>query len=573
VSSPASIATESSKPLPESANRAQTLLASGECRFRDDDLARIARDSGDAAAWAVAFERFGASAPQRVSGSFAVAVRDSDDRVHLAVDRFAVRTLCYRIDGEDVRCAERADGLGATRLDAQSLFNYLYFHVIPAPRTIFADVRRVPAGHCVTVERGEPVTAKWWQPRFEESARAPFASLREEFRALLLRAVERETQGGAAIGCFLSGGTDSSTIAGLLTKVTGRPAHTFSIGFDAQGYDEMEYARIAARHFGTDHHEYYVTPHDLVDTIPHLAASFDQPFGNSSVVPTYHCARLARASGMARILGGDGGDELFGGNSRYARQRVFDWYGHVPAFCRNGLLEPLLAGRAWPARVPALRKLASYVEQARVPMPERTQMYNLVSRIGAAQMLAPDFLEGVDLAEPLRELRASYDGTPSSSLVNRMLAHDWRHTLAENDLPKVRSAAAAAAIPVAFPMLDDALVDFSLRLDPELKLKGLRLRWFFKQALRGFLPEAILAKQKHGFGLPFGVWMARDRDLQALALDSVRALGQRGIVREAFVAQLEKVLLPQHPAYYGELVWVLMMLEQWLRRPQQEARS
>jgi len=488
--------------------------------------------------------------------------------VHLAVDRFAVRTLCWRVTRDGVLCHERADvAAGAdAEHDPQALYNYLYFHTIPAPRTFFADVRRVPAGHCVTIEQGNVTTTRWWQPRFVEDSGLGFDDLRREFRALVRAAVARELDGPGPVGCFLSGGTDSSTVAGMLTDITGKPAPTYSIGFAAEGYDEMAFARIAAQHFGTDHHEYYVTPADLVEGIPHIASSCDQPFGNSSIVPTYFCARMARADGMARILGGDGGDELFGGNSRYAKQRIFGWYDALPRAARTHVVEPLFAGRSASA-VPGLRKVASYVEQARVPMPDRTQMYNLLARLGVDEVLAAPLLVQVDTGEPLRDLRATYDGVRAHSLVNRMLAHDWRYTLAENDLPKVRNATAIAGIPVGFPLLDDALTDFSLRLPPRLKLKGLQLRWFFKEALRGFLPDAILRKQKHGFGLPFGVWVNRHTDLHALASDAVHGLARRGVVREAFVGRLMREHLPAHPGYYGELVWIFMMLELWLRRP------
>ena len=164
-----------------------------------------------------------------------------------------------------------------------------------------------------------------------------------------------------------------------------------------------------------------------------------------------------------------------------------------------------------------------------------------------------------------------YAATAGNALINRMLAFDWRYTLADNDLPKVVGAAAMAGISVGFPLLDDALVDFSLRLEPELKLKGLQLRWFFKEALRGFLPDEILAKKKHGFGLPFGVWANQHPGLRSMALDSVRALGKRGIVRGDFLGKLVDEHLPQHPGYYGEMVWMLMMLEQWYER--RDARS
>ncbi len=356
---------------------------------------------------------------------------------------------------------------------------------------------------------------------FQEHHHEPFEPLRDEFRSLLRDATARQIEGANNVGCFLSGGTDSSTVAGMLTEVTGKPAQTFSIGFDAEGYDEMEYARIAARHFETDHHEYYVTPEDLVTGIPAVAASYDQPFGNSSVVPAYYCARLARDAGVDRILGGDGGDELFGGNARYAKQRVFGIYEQVPGIVRRGLLEPLLLGSGAIGRLPLLRKAASYVEQARVPMPDRLQMYNLLARLGLAEVLTPEFLSAVDSEAPLHQQREVYAACEASALINRMLFFDWRYTLADNDLPKVIGATALAGIAVGFPFLDDALVDFSLKLDPKLKLKGLQLRWFFKEALRGFLPDEILAKKKHGFGLPFGVWVNKHAGLKALALDSV----------------------------------------------------
>ncbi len=199
-------------------------------------------------------------------------------------------------------------------------------------------------------------------------------------------------------------------------------------------------------------------------------------------------------------------------------------------------------------------------------MPERLQMYNLLTRLGLAEVLTPDFLAAVDPADPLRQQRDVYAASDAGSLINRMLAFDWRYTLADSDLPKVVGATALAGIDVGFPFLDDDLVDFSLKLEPSLKLKGLKLRWFFKEALRDFLPAAIIEKKKHGFGLPFGVWVNGHAALKTLATESIHALGERGIVRADFLHKLLAEHLPQHPGYYGEMVWIFMMLEQWLRR-------
>ncbi len=334
----------------------------------------------------------------------------------------------------------------------------------------------------------------------------------------------------------------------------------------------MAFARIAAQRFGTEHHEYYVTPDDLVRSIPMVAAHYDQPFGNSSALPAYYCAKMAREDGVTRLLAGDGGDELFGGNARYAKQRVFGWYDAVPAPLRSGLLEPLLE-RTPIGSLPLARKGRSYVEQAKVPLPDRMQMYNLLLRLGIHDVFTADFLAGVDLNGPLHQQQGVWNLVREASALNRMLAFDWRYTLAEADLPKVCGTTALAGVAVGFPFLDEALVDFSLRLPSAYKLKGLKLRWFFKEALRGFLPDEIITKKKQGFGLPFGVWANRHAGLKQLAADSLHSLAGRGIVRREFINALLERHLAEHPGYYGEMVWILMMLEQWLQSWETRCRN
>ena len=538
----------------------------GNCSFADAELAAIGHRDGMDAAWMAAFARFGAAAPAHATGEFAVAVRDEAGRILLAVDRFSTHPLCFRVEGTQLHFGEHAGDVSArsATIAPQAVFDYLYFHVIPAPRTIFTDTRRLPAGNYALFENGSIAVAPWWNPVFEETRRVPFGKLRDNFLQLIEDSVAAQIR-DRRVGCFLSGGTDSSTVAGMLGRVTGKPPATFSIGFEAEGYDEMEYARVAAKHFHADHHEYYVTPDDLVESIPMIAAAYDQPFGNSSVAPAYYCARMAKEAGIEHILAGDGGDELFGGNTRYAWQRVFSFYEAIPERLRTSLLEPSLLG--WPmlARMPVIRKAVSYVDQARVPLPDRLQRYNLLTRIGLAEVLSPAFLASVDPEAPLRQQRDVFRACAAPSMINRLLAYDWKYTLADNDIPKVVGAVSLAGISVGFPFLDDRLVDFSLGLEPSLKLKGLKLRWFFKEALRGFLPDATLAKKKHGFGLPFGIWLNRHAGLQELAYDSLSSLGTRGYVRPEFLDKLRNEYLSKHAAYYGELVWILVMFEQWLR--------
>jgi asparagine synthase (glutamine-hydrolysing) len=194
------------------------------------------------------------------------------------------------------------------------------------------------------------------------------------------------------------------------------------------------------------------------------------------------------------------------------------------------------------------------------------QMYNLLLRLGVENVFTPDFLAQVDTTDPLRQQREVWNHVQQAGTLNRMLAYDWRYTLAEADLPKVCGSTSLAGVSVGFPFLDPALVDLSLRLPAEYKLKGLKLRWFFKEALRGFLPDEIITKKKQGFGLPFGVWLTRHPALMTLASDSLLGFATRGVVRPEFIRQLLDARLREHPGYYGEMVWILMMLEQWLRR-------
>jgi asparagine synthase (glutamine-hydrolysing) len=537
----------------------------GSPTFEDAESSRRAATTNPAAGCRTLYARRGSIFAEQLRGSFAVIVMDTMRNIALlAVDRFSRNGLCFSFRNGRLAFSDRADSLPLERPDIypQALFDYLYFHVIPTPATVFEGIERVRAGHTIELSASGTRTVMHWRPIFEERKPRPFEELKAEFRSLIDNAVRREATGRQA-GCFLSGGTDSSTVAGILSRITGRPAPTFSIGFDADGYDEMAYARLAARHFSAEHHEHYISCEELVAGIPRVAAWYDQPFGNSSAVPAYYCAALAKSNGIDKLLAGDGGDELFGGNTRYATHRVFDSYPAIPRRLRSGLIEPVLLGLPFLRSIPLARKAVSYVTQANVRLPDRLNTYNLLLRLGLEEVLTPAFLNAVDPQAPVHSQRAVWDETSAQALVNRMLVYDWKYTLADNDLPKVCGTAALAEIDVGFPLLNDDLVDFSLRLEPSLKLRGFKLRYFFKEALRDFLPPEIIAKKKHGFGLPFGLWLTRHSGLQALVRESFDTLSRRGLIKSNFLHDLLARRLAEHPGYYGEMVWLLLILEQW----------
>ena len=538
----------------------------GKPRFTGAELAALAGRQGVAHALAHGYEAEGSGVLASLSGEFAVAVLSRRrGEAMLAVDRIGTRPLCYCIVGGKLVFGSSLDAIDAfpgtsTGIDRQAIYDYVYFHMVPAPQTIRSGRHRLLPGSLLAWRGGDAQPRPYWEMRYRENDTRTMPELKEAFLACLREGV-REASRDGVVGTFLSGGTDSSTVAGLLGEVSGTPARTYSIGFEAQGYDEMSYARIAARHFGTRHHEYYVTPDDIVRAVPRIAEVYDQPFGNSSVVPTYFCAKLAKEDGVDTLLGGDGGDELFGGNERYAKQHIYSLYSDLPRPLRKGLIEPLAF---IPPEVGILGKVQRYIRSASMPMPARYENYNLLERLGPDNVFVPEFLASVDRAQPGRLQAEAYDGVHARSLINRMLAFDLRFTLADNDLPKVSRACELAGLAVRFPMLDDAVVAFSATLRPGLKLNGTRLRYFFKEALRGFLPDEIITKTKHGFGLPIGPWLQSHRPLRQLALDSLADLKKRGVVRPEFIDELTSRHVESHAGYYGTMVWVLMMLERWL---------
>ncbi len=543
---------------------------SGHPRWEDSN-SRLTEIEAVCRAFLGAYRSVGAGALRGLHGDFALALIDRNrDEALLAIDRIGVRNLIYQESDSGLIFGSTADALSAhpgsrREVVPQSIYNYVYFHMVPGPTTIFRGQQRLQAGHYLHYKRGHVTIQRYWQMTFVETGHGSVAHFKASFMQSLREGVATATDYDHC-GAFLSGGTDSSTITGFLSKQTGQHAHTYSIGFDAKGFDEMEYARLASRHFKTDHHEYYVTPDDVVQAIPSIAEVYDQPFGNASAIPTYFCARMAKADGVTRLLGGDGGDELFGGNARYAKQYQLSLYEKLPLSLRRKLIEKLVLRTPALQRLALIRKARSYIEQASIPMPARYDTYNLLERLGRENVFTADFLATVDPGHPLSLMTETYDATRAETLINHMLGLDLKFTLADNDLPKVTRMCELAGIDVAFPLLHESVVDFSAALPPELKLNGTKLRYFFKEALRDFLPAEIIKKEKHGFGLPVGAWLQSHEPLRALAGDSLQRLKSRNIIRADFIDSLMSDRLQTHAGYYGTMVWILMMLELWFEK-------
>jgi len=539
----------------------------GRPHFLDDELAFIARDRNPAVAVAHGWLRFGEKLPTLMHGNFAFAVLEPIKKnAFMALDRVGAERLCYARRGGQLVFGSSAQSVAAhpaigRTIAPQAIYDYLYFHTIPAPRSLYQGVHKLLPGQYLTLKNGQVSTGFYWQADYAP-VDAGFDSHRRDFRAVLDQAV-RDAD-APATAAFLSGGTDSSTVVGALTAARGAPVDTFSIGFDADGFDEMEYARCAAERFRSNSHEYYLKPADIVTAIPVIAREYDEPFGNDSAVPTYFCAQAARDSGFEHMLAGDGGDEIFGGNARYAKQRLFEAYANLPALLRRGLIEPIANLPVLSSHLP-LSKLKSYVNQANIGLPLRLESYNFLHRTPLDQIFAADFIHAVDPSTADAALTEVYERTVSDHYINRMMHVDLKFTLADNDLRKVGTMTEAAGIEVHYPLLDDRMVAFANHLPVDYKVRGQKLRWFFKAALTDLLPEKIINKTKHGFGLPFGVWSTQYAPLGEIVGDSLADFKQRGWIQPAYLDHMQGMLRGPHASYYGVMIWVVMMLEQWLK--------
>jgi asparagine synthase (glutamine-hydrolysing) len=550
---------------------ADTLVAvQGRPYWCDARLARVAARDGHARAIAVGYEEGGNSVLKSLKGSFALAiVRPKSREAVLAIDALGIRPLVYAIVEDGLAFGSTADSVRAhpstqSTLDTQAIFNYLYFSAVPSPQSIYTGLQKLEPAQYIHYRAGRLEKGYYWNPDFTDDSDVPFEQLATQLRSILESAIRRSA-GNDAVGAFLSGGIDSSTVCGVLAKLYPQRVQSFSIGFGTEGFDELEYARITARRFNNESHEYYVTPQDVADAIPVISRAYDEPFGNSSALPAYYCARLAKEHGVDVMLAGDGGDELFAGNTRYVKQQVFELYHSIPKSLRRTLIEPLLFSFPGGDAVGPVRKARSYVRQANVPLPQRLETYNLLRMIAVSEIFEPDFLRSVDRHYPERMLEEVYARARSQSVLNRMLYLDWKFTLADNDLRKVNRMSEICGVEVRYPLLDNELVEFSIRIPDHLKIRRFALRYFFKQAMRDMLPPATISKRKHGFGLPFGEWLRASEPLQDIVNDSLEGFRQRGYVKSAFIDRVIQSHREDHAGFYGSMLWLLMTLELWLR--------
>ena len=511
-------------------------------------------------------------------GRFAYVLWDAPTaRVVACVDLFRTLALHYfqragvTVVANDLRLL-LASGLVPGALCHRSLYHYLNVAYVPAPHSLIEDVFKIPAGQCLEGRAGSATLHRYRSIDYPEDLAGDVATRASALRAQIVDTVTayRPPDGGVASGwgTFLSGGTDSSSIAGILTKGRVRELSSFSIGFAERGYDELNYVRIAAQRFGLDSHHRLVDEAAAVEAIPQIAVAFDEPFGNSSAIPTLYCARMAADAGVHTLIAGDGGDEIFGGNERYRKDAIYSRYHRAPHALKWTMRQVAASLPFVDSRL--ANRIRNFVYRGGLPNPDRFYTDDAFASEHFDSLLTPEFAAQVERDSTLalqREIyaRANVAPTPASEL-NRLLYLDLSLTIADGDVVKVVKASNMAGVNVVFPYLDRTLVEFTGRLPAYDKVRGLRKRYLFKRAMAGILPAQILHKKKQGFGLPAGVWLrspGRLRELVHDVLFSSRAAA-RGLFKTAFVRSL--IERHHHGAWdYSNEIYLLLMLELWMR--------
>ena len=560
-----------------------TVACDAEIYNRRQILAGLPHFSGSdnvAALIGALYRQYGVSMLDKLRGPFSIAVWDDGGKtLLLAVDRLGIRPLSYASTPSGIIFASYARGILASgrvekKVNPQAIVDYFNYSVVPAPASAFAGIAKLQPGEYLLWREGHEQLARYWEMRYPEDARGSKEELAQQLLSRMKDAVDATSDGlePERTGCFLSGGTDSSSVAGLLGQIRQHPANTFSIGFAENRWNELNYAHLAAEHFHTRHTDFVLGPEDAYQIIPKIAEAFDEPFANSSAIPTYWCAKLAREHGMSVLMAGDGGDELFGGNERYRTEQIFLLYQNVPRAFRR-LLEPAVF--AAPRSLPLFRKAQNYIRTSNTANPERYCQWRLLQKFAQQEVLGESMNgNGNGHRDLLAVIRGHYQAAPAKSELNRLLYVDVKMTLGDEDLPKVVRTAELAGIAVRFPYLDHLLAEFTGQLPADLKVRGLQKRYLFKRATRNLLPKAILEKKKHGFGLPIGLWLKTDPKLREMARSVLLdpRTYQRGYFRrplvEHFFAELERDDTP----YFGDLLWVFLMLEFWHRRHMEGAR-
>jgi asparagine synthase (glutamine-hydrolysing) len=511
------------------------------------------------------YEDYGEDCFAKLRGMFSIAIWDSKNRkVILARDRVGKKPLFYAADGTRILFGSElkallAGGTLSREMDEQALSDYFSFGYIPAPKTIYRSVRKVLPGHYLVASASGVRETRYWDLSFNQVEEKSEAEWGERLRHELCEATRVRLMSDVPLGAFLSGGIDSSAVVAMMSHLMKRAVTTCSIGFNEEKYNESEYALQVSKLFSTDHHVETVEP-NAVEIVDKLAWHFDEPFADSSAVPTYYVSKIARQH-VTVALGGDGGDESFAGYRRYK----LDYYenqlrNRVPAGVRRSVFGPL--GRwypplAWAPRV--FRAKSTFQSLSRSPLEGYFNSISYFRPEDKERLFTSDFRTRIGNYESIDVLREYYDRADTEDLLSKIQYVDIKTYLTDDILTKVDRASMAVSLEVRAPMLDHKFLELAASMPSNLKLRNGTGKYILKKALEPTLPSRILYRQKQGFAIPLGDWFKHE--LKEMAHHVILETDD-GILDRRFLG----TIWDQHQrGYYDRsaLLWATLMFRKW----------
>jgi asparagine synthase (glutamine-hydrolysing) len=515
-----------------------------------------------------AWEEYGESLVDHFQGMFGFALWDSrTSTLVIGRDRLGIKPVYYAWDGSRLIFASEikavlASGFVPRALDLQALYHYVGYEFVPAPATMFRDVRKLPAGHLLTVTAGALTVRPYWDVPFEP------ADISDEervsgIRRLLQEAVIKRLMSDVPLGVFVSGGLDSTAVLAFAKEGSTTPIPTFTIGYRDPSFSEWEYARRVAKHYGTDHHEIVIepiTPELIESTVWHL----DEPMTDLSAIPFWILSRNARQH-VTVCLSGEGGDEVFVGYDRFIASKLNDRvYSLLPRPLRRAVEQMVRRLPDREQKKGAINILKRFIEGAALPAEGGHMRWQYFSSAAQDQSLfGPGFLAQVtqDPFEPVRRHRARVGG--GDRLAQECYV-DLRLTMADSVLMKVDKMSMAHSLEVRVPFLDHALVEFAARIPSDQKFPGVRTKALYRKALQGVLPSFVLERGKQGYSLPIKNWLRTDLRPYMTTL-----LNQSPLIREHFDVPFVNTLIDQHVRRthnHNHVLWALMNAALWHRK-------
>ncbi|NEQ64726.1 MAG: asparagine synthase (glutamine-hydrolyzing) [Symploca sp. SIO2D2] len=532
-----------------------------------------------------AFSQWGLKeAVQRFVGMFAFALWDRQERVlHLGRDRLGEKPLYYGWLGQTFLFASELKALKPHphwqgEIDRNSLTLFLRHNYIPAPYSIYRGIAKLPPGTTLTVNSADSTPISYWSAKTvaEWGVANPYSGnateAREQLDSLLRDAIRQQMVADVPLGAFLSGGIDSSTVVALMQAQSSQPIKTFSIGFDEPEYNEAPYAKAVAQHLGTDHTELYVTPEEAMAVIPKLPSLYDEPFSDSSQIPTFLVSQLARQK-VTVSLSGDGGDELFAGYNRYFwGQSIWEKIGWIPQGCRQLAANSItsLSPQTWDRTFTKLKPLLPSSFRQRLPGDKLHKLAEVMSVPNPETMykgLVSHWKHPVNVvigaSEPLTHLSNERSWARVDNFTQQMMYLDTITYLPDDILAKIDRASMGVSLESRVPLLDHRVIEFAWQLPLSLKIRESKSKWLLRQVLYQYVPPALIERPKMGFGLPIAQWLRGSlRDWAESLLDEQR-LREEGFFNPQPIRQKwrEHIAGDRNWQYY---IWDVLMFQTWL---------